>query len=59
MTGEFRVSINLGNDAMRKAEDVAEALEKVAKKLREQAVAGTISDRNGNYVGQFLSDGLD
>ena len=59
MTGEFRVSINLGNEAMQRAEDVAEALEKVAKSIREKAVAGTICDRNGNYVGQFLSEGME
>ena len=48
---EFRLRIELGNEAMKTVEDVAEALCRVAKHL--EARDGGIIDVNGNMVGDF------
>ena len=54
---KFTLEIELGNAAMRTAEDVAERLERTAKKLRENGLIrnfyGRIGDRNGNTVGTW------
>jgi len=50
----FHLHINMGNPAMKTIEDIAEALERVAKEIRrDQAVNSAILDRNGNHVGEF------
>ena len=52
---KFEINIDLGNEAMETAEDVARALETVATRLRRQGdfFAGIIHDLNGNSVGEF------
>lgn len=57
---KFTLVIKLGNDAMQTADDIAEALERVAKKVREiptmQDFDGPIMDLNGNKVGVWGID---
>jgi hypothetical protein len=53
----FALYIELGNDAMCSPDDIAEALEKVAKKVRGGATDGRIVDVNGNVVGEFEQEG--
>ena len=50
---EFRLRIELGNEAMQTAEDVAEALRRTAKRLEMIGQQGPILDTNGNLVGGF------
>lgn len=56
---KFRLEIDLGNDAMAKAEDVAHALQGVADVI-DWAVAfgpgvnGAVKDANGNVVGHWV-----
>lgn len=50
---EFTLKINLGNDAMQTPEDIAEALETIAARLRAGKEEGTIRDENGNRVGSW------
>lgn len=58
---KFILEINLGNDAMREAQDVGHALERVAERLfgragREELGIGDdgpIRDLNGNAVGRW------
>jgi hypothetical protein len=56
-TNTFKVEIKLGNDAMQTPEDVADALEKVARELRQDGwrgfCTGGIRDINGNTVGHY------
>lgn len=49
----FTLTIELGNDAMREAADVADALEQVAAQVRDGYNAGRIMDVNGNTVGRY------
>lgn len=60
MDGTFKLEIEMGNDAMQTAEDVATALIQVAAKLKRGQATGEIEldegkvyDANGNYVGDF------
>jgi hypothetical protein len=61
---KFKLEIELGNDAMQYANDVAGALENVARSLRSHDLTtfdeldpfdrkGTIRDENGNKVGKW------
>ena len=50
---DFELSIEMGNDAMQDAEDVASALERVVARLRAGSVQGTVVDDNGNRVGSW------
>jgi hypothetical protein len=51
----FVLTIDLGNDAMQTHEDVAEALERTAGRLRAStADQASIRDINGNSVGQWI-----
>ena len=58
----FTVSIELGNAAMRTGEDVAEALESVARQMRdrvgdrppERLDRGRVRDSNGDTVGTVI-----
>lgn len=56
---EFRLTITLGNDAMRTSQDVADALQQVRTKISgypsyfESDTSGTIKDANGNTVGTW------
>jgi hypothetical protein len=57
MQGKFTLSIELGNDAMRKRRDIARALRNVAARLTEGAADdGKIRDENGNTVGEWHLD---
>jgi hypothetical protein len=60
--GKFELSIELGNEAMLGDDDIADALEKVAKRLRDNAytaanvqedITRVILDYNGNGVGEW------
>lgn len=49
----FKLEINFGNEAILDAEDVARALEKIARRLRNGDKFGIIHDDNGNKCGQW------
>lgn len=50
----FVLIINLGDDAMQSAEDIARALQDAARRIRvSSAYNGSIRDINGNQVGSF------
>lgn len=51
----FKLSIELGNAAMRTQEDIARALRKVADRIQGGTEEGGIMDDNGNRVGKFSS----
>jgi Flp pilus assembly protein TadG len=53
MPQDFKLSIELGNDAMQTAEDVANALQDIADELASGASDGHIRDDNGNTVGTW------
>jgi hypothetical protein len=52
----FRADLESGNAAMQTPEDVADALEDVARRIRRGCEDGAIKDLNGNTVGRW---GLD
>ena len=60
MKHEFRLTIELGNDAMRTPQDLAIALRKLANTFLSDAeddmvpTFGTIHDDNGNRVGDYV-----
>lgn len=56
MAPTFSIEITLGNAAMQTQEDVAAALERVAKRLKGGDEEGSIKDINGNTVGNFAGD---
>lgn len=60
MKGKFELEIHLGNAAMSKPRQVAEALRKVASKIEDrddlESNDGPIADANGNTVGSWLYD---
>jgi hypothetical protein len=53
----FHLEINLGNEEMQDAEDIAFALERAARHIRSEEYSSTstkkVFDRNGNKVGFF------
>jgi hypothetical protein len=50
----FTLEIELGNEAMRYALDVARALQEIAKRIEDGAsLDGKIHDENGNTVGAY------
>lgn len=56
----LNLNITLGNDAMQTGHDVADALEKVATRLRQEyadsrveSYTGSVRDLNGNRVGSY------
>ena len=55
---KFTLDIDLGNDAMQTADDVAEALRRVAKRLEadRDLSSGLIRDLNGNTVGVWVAE---
>jgi hypothetical protein len=53
MNGTFRIEIEMGNAAMLKRRDIADALIDVSNKLKCGQAAGGIMDVNGNTVGKF------
>jgi len=56
MTKKFKLKIILGNEAMQTPEDVGNALEYIAMRLKRGATDGNIKDANGNNVGTFYGD---
>jgi hypothetical protein len=56
---DFNLHIEMGNDAMSTLDDIAEALEHAADRLRSDHrwspddAEGSIVDRNGNTVGNW------
>ena len=60
MSDVFRVTIALGNEAMKDEAAVADALDKIAAILRRRATdaeadydSGAVRDANGNKVGEW------
>lgn len=53
MTGEFKLHIDLGNDAMSSRRDIFVALKNIAIKVIGGANSGVVMDENGNKVGEF------
>lgn len=53
----FKLKIELGNAAMQDHEDVAEALERVARVVRQGVAGRRIMDLNGNAVGEWSFSG--
>lgn len=53
---EFTIYIELGNDSMSSAADVARALRGVAEAMDAGANTGGIGDGNGNTVGSYGPD---
>jgi hypothetical protein len=49
----FTLNIELGNDAMQTAEDVADVLHNVATDLLAGRTDGRVSDGNGTMVGSW------
>lgn len=49
----FKVTIELGNEAMESGDDVADALRSVASRVENGQRDGYVRDRNGNTVGSF------
>jgi hypothetical protein len=56
MDGDFRVWIELGNEAMSHPIQIAGALSKVAEKVGSGQTEGWIMDTNGNRCGKFEVD---
>lgn len=56
MDDDFRLTIVMGNDAMSTPDDVADALDRVAARLRAGSTSGSVLDANGNRVGDFEFD---
>lgn len=55
----FKLSIELGNDAMQTSQDIANALNGVAARLKDVGTSpmhGVIRDINGNRVGEWEVD---
>jgi hypothetical protein len=55
-SGDFILTITLGNAAMQNARDVAASLVATAVRLKNGEMAGTISDTDGIIVGSFDLD---
>lgn len=54
----FTLSIELGNEAMSTAADVADALARASAMVAETGSwEGSITDENGNTVGRYLLEG--
>jgi hypothetical protein len=49
----FKLQIEMGNAAMETLDDIADALEDTAQKLRQGKPLGPIFDLNGNKVGNY------
>jgi hypothetical protein len=53
----FTLNIETGNEAMRSADDVADALRTLADRITSPDYArGNVRDRNGNTVGEYALD---
>ena len=56
MKKEFRLQIELGNEAMQTKEDVSLSLLTIARKLSNGLDNGYIHDLNGNKVGDWWGE---
>jgi hypothetical protein len=52
----FTLTIDLGNDAMQREEDIARALRRIADRIDGGATDGAVMDDNGNKVGSWVVD---
>ena len=50
---KFKLEIDSGNAGMSTVDDVAEALDQVARRLHCGVLSGRVMDVNGNSVGTF------
>ena len=50
---KLTLSIDLGNEAMTEESDIADAVQKVAGKIRDGYISGNIRDVNGSTVGHW------
>lgn len=50
---KFTLTIELGNDAMKSPEDIADALRKAASHIQAGYGNGSVRDLNGNTVGSY------
>ena len=50
---EFKLTIELGNDAMKDQYDIATALRQLARDVESGREAGYVRDLNGNTVGEY------
>ena len=53
LSGEFSLTIDVGNAAMSDTDALADALEDVSKRVMRGDTEGRIKDLNGNTVGSF------
>lgn len=53
----FKMSIELGNDAMQNATQLSEAIEAVGERVGQGDTDGKVMDLNGNSVGWFALTG--
>ena len=49
----LEVKITTGNDAMQTDDEIAQALMRVAHRVRDGSIAGKVADINGNTVGSY------
>ena len=49
----LEVKITTGNNAMQTDDEIAQALMRVAHRVRGGSIAGKVSDINGNTVGSY------
>ena len=49
----LEVKITTGNDAMQTDDEIAQALMRVAHRVRGGSIAGKVADINGNTVGSY------
>jgi hypothetical protein len=51
---KFKLEIEMGNDAMQDADDLAGKIEYVAVRVRAGYTTGKVFDANGNSVGHWV-----
>ena len=55
---KFKLTIELGNDAMSSTSDLAAALVRVSEQILDGYMRGYILDNNGNTVGEYMMHGV-
>lgn len=53
MYSSFKLTIEMGNEAMQSRDDVVDALKQVIAKIEKGRDGGFMQDKNGNNVGSF------
>lgn len=56
MEGTLTITIDLGNEAMRETEDIADAVDYVRQAIADGKTYGKVRDVNGNTVGTFNTE---